>query len=636
MNEFASGQHIGMKLLFLGLAMFGSVASVLADPRDFKVDASPVFQSSASWNSMPIHVSIENRGPDARGNLILMDSAGSTRYPVELPTGSKKRITAFPSNSQYGFAPEIWLDTNQGRFEIPFTTKGSYTYGGSTAVLISDDFGELGFLRQVQQRRQNEALNTITDAYVKPEDAPDRPVGYQGINTVMLGAGSQRLSDSAVGALHSYALTGGTLVFVGGASATVLGDARWQGILPGTNFRTTTIADPRSLSKMGGSEIGDSITVAAGTPKPGTNSEEDSGIPIIMESSYGLGRVVVLAFNPFEEPLSRWSGRRRVLQLFIRPVELQRAAQYLAQYGATSSGNYDPYGSNPGSTIYPGSYSQSSSDPFSVQLPPATKVFWILAGFFVAVVPLNFLILRKLGRGELAWVTAPIISLVFAGAFLNQASDLYSASLSTATTGVLIAQQGANEAMFVGTTQMFFPSGGTYDLRVENIDQLSSGINEYMGRDASRTQVNPVDVGTIRIPDMRASNLAFEELDYRQRYASYPKLDLQIQPARLGNIRITVANRSNGTLRNCSVLVAGRRYGLKELVPGQSQSVEVQRTGSGNAQGDTIGSITSRHQTVALEADYSGLRPGPQIGANVANRSSIRLVYFARIGSGSN
>lgn len=628
-----------MRLVFAGLLSVGLAASVFADPRDFAVNVKPIFESTFSWPNAPVAVEIENKGPDAVGQILATSEEQSTRYPIELPTGAKKRVITYPSNSAYGMAPELFLDTNQGRFQIPFTAKGSYAYGNTSLIaLISDNAGELSFIRAADNTPNNQQ-SMYGDAYCVPEDAPDRPVGYQGLSAIVLGEGCDRISDSAVRAIQSYATTGGTVIFVGGASARVLSDPRWAGFLPGSDFKTANIAKSKVLAAIGKQDVPDSMTVAAGRAESFAKVQRDGQVPIILERGYGLGRVVVFAFNPFEDPVSRWSGRKRLFAQFARSVDYQRASQFLTQFDATST--YNPYDYSYGGATAGGpggSYYQSDrSDPFSVELPGVSKVFWILAAFFVSVVPINFFVLRKLGKGEWAWVTAPVISLTFAGIFLNQASDLYSASLSTATKGALVVQQGGPEGIFVGSTQIFFPNGGTYDLKMENVDQLGSGSpNEYYGRrPQTRTQVNPVDTGVIRIPDLRAANLAFEEIGYRQRFTKFP--GVQIQTHMIGNslVRLKIRNSTGSDLRNAALIVAGRRYGVDLLQSGGEKTMEVTSIPSPqDQQADFLEGLTVRQPVAVLVADINGLKAGPQIGNMVAGRSSTRLIHVAPIGSG--
>ncbi|MBC8064974.1 MAG: hypothetical protein H7Y17_09100 [Chlorobia bacterium] len=616
----------------------------VADPRDFNVNARPIFESTVSWANAPIAVEIENKGPDARGQLLLSDEGKSTRYPIELPTGSKKSVIVYPTNSPYGMQPELFLSTNQGRFQIPYVPRGSYSYGNTAVVaLISDNAGDLGFLKQTQSASPNAPQNFLSDAYCKPEDASDRPIGYQGCAAVVLGSGSDRISDGSVKALKSYALTGGTVIFIGGASATTLSDPRWADFLPASGFKTRSVGSSRTLADIAGRPFSESLTIAAGTPISSAKVRADGNVPIIAERGFGIGKVVLFAFNPFEDPVSRWQGRQRLFLQYVRGIDQQRATGFLSQFDSTNSYNqYDRYGGSgsmatAGGPGYAYPMYQERQDPFSVELPKASKVFWILAAFFVAVVPLNFLVLRKLGKGEWAWLSAPVISLGFAGVFLNQASDLYAASLSTATRGVLIVQEKSSESMFVGSTQIFFPNGGTYDLKMENVDQLGTGSDERYayGREQNRTQLDPVDTGSIRIPDLRAANLAFEEIGYRQRFADPLNITFQKYPANGGGTEFTVRNVRGHTLQNVTVIARGQRISVGNLAIGQARNVKIpKRPEVIQDQGDFLMGYSLRQNVCIVAADITGLKPGPQLGKEVAGRSSVRLVYIAPFTAG--
>ena len=623
----------------VGFGLFALVSLCVADPRDFSVDVKPVFDSGSAWNGAPVAVDIENRGPDARGTLFASEDGETTRYPIELPTGSKKRIVVYQGGSAYGMPPEYILDTDQGRLRIPYVARGTFTYGNTSIVaMISDTAGELAFLRRLDDRAGSEQSSVFADAYCAPESAPERPVGYGGIGAVILGSGCERLSDASVEALQSYVLTGGTLIFVGGASAAVLADPRWAPVLPGRDYRTSTIKGSQVLSDISGQPMTESLTIAVGKPVASARSRFEGRAPILSERGFGLGRIAVLAFNPFEEPLVRWPGKRRLFLQQVRDSDYVFGNQFLTQFGSIGS---DPYSYPSRSPYYSSGYSGTASpnDPFSIKLPGASKVFWILAAFFATVVPLNFLILRKLGKGEWAWVTAPVISLAFSMVFLNQAGDLYSANLSTATTGVVVVHDSAPEAVFVGTTQIFFPNGGTYDLKMENVDQLGAGADsyEYYDRGSARSQVNAIDVGTVKVPDLRVANLAFEEIAYRQRLDNRIRLKVRTVRVDANRVRFTVKNTTPSILRNAALIIRGTRYPLNQLQPGQEQSLEANMVLSSAPASEHLAMIT-RHQNIAVVvADaFEGLRPGPQIGTEVAARTSIRLVYVVELPLGGN
>jgi len=613
-------------------------ACALAGPRDFAINVTPVFDGPIIWASAPLIVDIENKGPDASGNLLFGDVEQITKYPIDLPRGSRKRLMVYPHDSGYGLNAEIVLDLNVGRMTIPYQSKSSigYGYGNLTnyVAMVSDTPGELSFLRLTGRSGGGNA-NAYYDCYAKPEDFPERPLGLTGCTGIILGPGSDRLTDSAVEALKSYALTGGTIIFIGGTSATTLSDPRWTPILPLQNVISKARVGSDGLEAIAGVNMKEGFTAAAGAAVRGARVRADRGTPIVVERPLGMGRIVVLAINPFEEPFTRWPGRTRLITSLVRSADHQRAASFVDGFQSTGN-NYDDYSyrtSRP--SLYGASGSSVKADPFSVTLPPASKVFWTLAAFFIVVVPINFLVLKKLKRGELAWITSPLISLAFAGVFLNQASDLYGASLSTATNGVWIQQEGLRDSMFVGTTQMFFPSGGNYDLKLQNVDQLGTGNQMYYyGQNRQSTQYDPVDTGSIQVPSLRAANLAFEEISYRQVVASKSMVKVE-RVGRTGmGTTFSITNISPGIFHDLSFAFKGIRAPGRSLTPGESMDVVVPDGPAriDNRDTDALTAVTRTFPVMVVVATVDTLRPGPQLGAQVAGRSSVRLAYFSKIG----
>jgi len=620
--------------LITALAL-AAVAS--ADPKDFSADVSPVFQGlSSGTGAVPMAVTIENKGPDARGQIIVGDETANVRYPIDLPHGAKKRVITYPSQSMYGGMPlQFTLDTNQGRMEIPFAPNASYIYGDSNVfALIGDTAGDLGFLRQPSRNETaapgQPAAQAYFDVYCKPEDAPDRPIAFGTIAVVVLGPGSERLSDDSVKALKMYTLTGGTLLFVGGASAQLLDDRRWADVIPGANFKTKTTTAPGFFAQIGGSPLNESFTVSAGTPRNASRTWTRDGMMLASERPWGLGKIVFMAFNPFEDPFVRWQGRRKLFANLGRPMDFARSRAMIGQYMVSNTDMYYSGASVPATYSGPvTAYSPSNriqDDPFDVELPSWSRVFYILIAYLIIVVPVNFIALRTLKRGELAWITAPVISLVFAGIFLNQASELYSARLSTATSGLMIVQEGMDASLFAGRTQMFFPNGGAYDLKLSNVDELAaSDPYSYRYEGGPKTQIDPVDTGTILVPDLRASNLAFEEIGYRQIFEKSKFLQVERNGAK---VRIT--NLSGANITSGEVYYKGGRVAFAGIPAGQSITAPLPSPGSANNQGDLVLANTVRNQTMAIMCFVENVKPN-----EVSSRSQVRLAYFCNPAQGA-
>lgn len=163
---------------------------------------------------------------------------------------------------------------------------------------------------------------------------------------------------------------------------------------------------------------------------------------------------------------------------------------------------------------------EDDTSPFELKMPKASKIGWLLVAYVTVVVPLNFLALRKLDRGELAWLSAPLISIAFAGAVLGQASGLYGFPTAHRTVAVAIAQDDSPTLVAMGKTDVFFAKGGQYDLKLLNVDSLSPGyLRDTLlpAQESGVRDLEPIDTGKeVQIRTADVPNLAFRSFGFRQ------------------------------------------------------------------------------------------------------------------------
>lgn len=612
-------------LLLLSLSLTALAGA--ADP--LRMDVQPLYEGQeVSYGFVPLRVEIANDGPPARGIVTVDGGDQQTAYAVDLPTGARKMVPVYANLSWQG--TKVELQTNQGRVTKEVPVSGGYEQGVQQILMISQSPGELAAIRT---KGKDKATNSLMrDSYVRPDEAPDRPLAYQGMAAVLLGEGSERLSDDTVVALRNYTMMGGTVVMFGGASAPVLSDPRWSDLAPVENGRVATVAEV----SIANTDLQGPVSLVRAQARPGTIVRGSyGGFPTLVERPVGLGRVLFVAVNPTE---TRATGAE-VAGMLLRALRLtdgNRSRAVLAIYG--NSGRVIDSAISYGGTPMPANV---ANDPFTAELPPFSTIAWILCGFFLAAIPVNFILLRALKKGEWAWVTAPILSLGFAGVLFAKASDLYAAKASTATSGAIVVQQGLSEGWFVGNTSFFIPAGGTYDLKLKDVDSLGQTaiLNNdpfsYRGPSEQPT-FDSIDTGrTLEVPALKANNLAFRELDYRQMLPEAGRW-FTLTARYVGGSTVDWEVRNNGpyTLTNASVLLGGNRHEFKDLKPGESRKgggnfvkYELQ---NGNAQNaSSLEEVSSRTRRPVLTGYIKGsLRPGPQIGREIPSRTSIRLLQF--------
>ena len=290
------------------------------------------------------------------------------------------------------------------------------------------------------------------------------------------------------------------------------------------------------------------------------------------------------------------------------------------------SGGYDSY-IYPG---YPGYYDQTDS-VFQVEMPGTGKVFLILAAYFVCVVPLNFLILRKLNRGEYAWITSPIIGLAFAGVFFLIASDLYGAGLSRSTTGLVVAHQGSSVAYGFGNQELFFPSGGRYDLKFSGVEAISDvpNYNYYMGSLSDTGFAGDLyDVGEITATRAAVSNLAFREIHFRQALDWPYRIPLTLELTSDGpNVHAvgSILNDTPYTMLDVQLHLGFRQVYLGTIESGALRPIDTVAIGTVFADRAPNAPPVGEGQVV-LSAKLEGVELGAIIGEEQKPRS-VQLFY---------
>jgi len=538
----------------LVLCLFGA-AFGQEDKLNINADHAFTDMQAVDNGIIPVEVTVANAGRDAVGSVTM--TAGSYRmtYPVELPNGSKKRFFAYlPSSMQYAFNPraEFVLDTNQGSLKQYFEIQPGMGNSMAYYLYVGDQIGLMTFMRQMPGTDPNPnlqgSMTGCRDVYSKPGRLPTRAVGFRSIGSVILGEGAERLTDNEVEALKLYAISGGTIVIPGGVSQPILSDPRWLPILPVRSAHPLTVPVFNWLRQFDhGKPLSGSISILSALPKENASCVKENGIAVVSACPVGLGRIIFLSFSPFEGALETWDGRQEM----FRSLNGVRATSAFDELSFNRQDHMFP----PGYAPY-GAYPDSSSDPFRVTLPPVSIVVLILLVYTVLVVPFNLILLRKLNRSQWAWWTTPVISLGFAAIFFQFASKLYSASLSTARSGVIVVDDRADEGLFIGDMKMFFPRGGSYDLGFNGVETvLPLDVENYSFGNPTRESVmdsmNAVDFGEIKADSMRVKNLSFHEYSMVQRLPSAKWLSSDLVDT-ISNEYGKRTHSITGTIRNNS------------------------------------------------------------------------------------
>jgi hypothetical protein len=357
-----------------------------------------------------------------------------------------------------------------------------------------------------------------------PATLPSRTAAYEGIGIVYLGADVRPdlFGDAQAEALRRYVVGGGLVIVSAGSR--LREDERFRSWIP--------------------------------TVVPGPSSQTSQ--------RQGRGCVVALGFDPS----SPEAAARPDLALW---KFLVRSATALSRFGTSA------YGEDMRGVLLTNAVLRAPG----LEPPGAGAVAVFLSAYLVLLVPINYLILKRLDRREWSWATVPALVLLFSvGAYgFGRVTKGSSLLLNTASLAEMTA--GSSDASVRTAVGLFSPSRTGYDLSVGVPDALlwTPGADDPYGVRPGGAGEQPLALaedaagrGTVArgvaVPmwGMRAVCARTEAV----RLGDGLEANLTGGP---GGVTGTVTNRTGRPLRNVRVVFLRGEQVLGDLAPGQTAQV---------------------------------------------------------------
>ena len=540
-------------LLGVALGMLGPLATGTAAADLPTIEAHALLSGNArigSWMAIQVH--LVNDGPAVTGELRLAGGTqGQTRFgtAVDLPTQSDKRYVLYAQPPAFGSELEVILADGDRKV---VSTKVKFAIHDATqlvvAVVAEHPEGIVGTLGLLPNPNQVAPLVMS----LGPGDLPERVEAWSAIDRVVWqDVDADQLSPAQLEALRGWVAGGGRLVIAGGTAGPKVLSAFPDALLP---YRpaTTTDVPAAALSGLLGVLPKDAgpLPALSGQLIDGRALAAVGGQVVAAERNYGSGQVTIIGFDP----TAAWIVDSKAAQGLWRRLLPTRTSSGLTFADDSMLVN-------------------AVSQLPSLALPPIGGLIVLLAAYILLIGPLNYVILRRLDRREWAWLTMPVLVVVFTlGAY----------GFGTALRGNdVIVNEVAIVRGAVGTTDgtgqiylgVFSPSRGQYQLQVPGGALLSSPINgDVFGGTGAAAQldvlqgdparVRNLDVGFGSLRTIRAETAVTVPL---------VETDLRLEDGRLKG---TVKNASTAPLQNAAVVLGGTVALLKDLAPGASASVD--------------------------------------------------------------
>jgi hypothetical protein len=240
---------------------------------------------------------------------------------------------------------------------------------------------------------------------------PDRRLGLDPVRTLILPDGGIGVRNDQADAIRHWVAAGGDLVIGGGRTAAEIGESPLLEMLPVLPGGTTRLDALPTTSEFLETSLRTPLHVTTGSLLAGEVILWENEVPLIFRRGYGQGTVTFLAFDP-DALVREEGGGVTALWTYLIPLEGGNALL-------------------PPVSIAPAvRFVRNSVQKFTQGEPiPLGWIILFVLCYVVVIGPVDYLVLKRLGKLEWTWFTFTISVVVFSalayfGSVLLRGQDL--------------------------------------------------------------------------------------------------------------------------------------------------------------------------------------------------------------------
>jgi hypothetical protein len=499
----------------------------------------------------PITVIASNDGPDIQGTIEWgypgRDDGNIFQQAIDLPRGARKRLTFYALSNNFARVGDIRLLVDDAAIiEEQIRIEPVEVERFMVGVLSSDET----LLNSLSAMDIANASTSVV--HLDSELLPENPMALTGIDVIFVhNIATASLSDQQRAALKLWTRLGGQLVVSGGSSAeqSIPGLAD---VLPVTVQGLQSDASLLPLARMAGSneiESGNTTTISQVALQPGASAIDNAAL--LTTRKLGEGRVIFAAFDL--SALRAWSGEPLLWERVLTTTPI----------------------------FTPAAASRWQSDNLLVDvlqlpalsLPSFGVLLLFIIGYIIIIGPLNFIILRRLRRVDLAWLTIPALVALFVLTTYSASFLIRGINPQLLQVAVVQGFEGVEQAQATSFLGVFSPRRSTYTLTMPPETMVSSA--RFDNLDFDETPLRWSDSET------RLLNTLVDVSSIRT-FIVERTIPTQVQVSSAlqqngSQIVGTVENQSNLPLRDALLISGSGMQQLGTIAPGSTQQVSLDR-----------------------------------------------------------
>jgi hypothetical protein len=569
----------------LGLALPVTAQSATPTPApavsnsSVKMTASPAFSGNFKYGEwLPIWVELSNSGFDLQAEVQVQIISASTMVfttPVELPAGARKRLPIYilPNNFSRQVVVEL---VSQGdllaSYRISLNPQPAITY---MVGVLNPDRGALALLETIQLPGQRRPVK-IVDLNIS--ELPEQYEGLRSLDLIVINrTDTSSMTPAQSHALETWVRQGGRLVLGGGVdAANTLSGLEFSPISPSDLSIEEIDVLPGLDAYLGGERpirVPGPFVVARVSTTGARVIASQGDLPLILEWPLDEGYINFIALDVSGSPFDAWNGAIPFWEKLLAPG---------AAYPTNAPPDISARQQFASGIVYP-----LSNLPM-LDLPSIKGLALLLIIYILLVGPINYLALRRMNRLHLAWLTIPVITLVFSAASFGLGYALHGTDIFINKIAV-IQLEPSGRARVDSYIGLFSPAQRAYEVKIYSSGLLSplspyydpwissppSGLPE--SRRITLVQGDPAIVRGLSVEQW--SMQSFMSEGALMEFGSI-QADLLMES---DHLKGAITNNSSFNLTDATIILGQKFQRLGDLAAGNSADVDVDLSASSQA-----------------------------------------------------
>jgi len=563
---------------------------------------------------MAISVTLVNDGEPTEGTLAADTDAGAVQRFIEMPAGARKVVMLYLQPEAFQRRVTVQYREPNGTVEAQVETRVLEQVSTQFAV-VGDGAGTLR-----PQLTIGDDIGLPPPLALTPADLPERSEPLEGISAIVWADDSSTLNEAQRLSIERWVANGGQLVVVGGPDWQAR-SAAFTEILPLEDLTAVDDVPQSPLASWTGSDEApiESATVSTGTLRDDARSliTAEDGTILGSMRTVGGGRVILLGSDLATDPYRGWEGSPR---LWTRLLPSNAALEQF--FGGGFAGGPDAQNAM-GSAL---------GNLPSLEVPPAELLLAVIVAYILIIGPISYLVLRRIDRRELAWVTAPLLVVLFTACSFGIGNSMKGSEVIINQISLIRSAGPGQAASIESYAGVFSPDRATYDLTVE-ADALLTKVRpiNFEGRPISSDVVieqgdpahlRGLDIGVFGFEAVRADAIVERDslLSITWRHEGDELIGSVTNDGTLPIEDVAYVSSSGGDL------ITG------ELAPGATAEFAVETTNfNGSSASDQVygfggfdsgneeqRQILVRRQVIESLVGFGGFMPGVEMGSGTS------------------